>query len=156
MKVFLDTNILLDLLLEREEFEASAQILDMANNGKFKLFVSALTMVNVAYVYQKTVGRHIVIPNIKVLTSVMEVLPIDNGCIQKALYLEGNDYEDVLQAVCAANAGCDCIITRNAKDYKIKPGLSNGLALPKVYTPAEFLINNPVESYTPDYDKKRG
>ena len=90
MKVFLDTNILLDLLLEREELEASAQILDLAINGKFKLFVSALTMVNVAYVYQKTVGRHIVIPNIKVLTSIMEVLPPGCLCCQCRLRLYNN------------------------------------------------------------------
>lgn len=141
MKVFLDTNILLDLLLEREGFEDSARILGLAESGKISLYVSALTMVNVAYVYQKTVGKQAVIPNLKVISSLMKVLPIDDEVIQTAIYLEGKDFEDVLQVICAARANCDVIITRNIKDFSIKKGLADPPPLPQIMTPGQFQID---------------
>ena len=139
MKAFLDTNILLDLLLERDGFEQSAEIMELASAGALHLCVSSLTMVNVAYVYQKTVGKDPVVPNLKVISSLMEVLPLGGDDIQRAIYLDGNDFEDTLQAVCASRAGCDCIITRNAKDFRIDKGLGEPLQMPVVHTPASFL-----------------
>ena len=94
MKVFLDTNILLDLLLEREGYEASAQIFQLRDEGKIALCVSILTMVNVAFVYKKSVGQHAVIPNLKYLSDLVEVLPMANDTLQQALYLNGKDFEE--------------------------------------------------------------
>lgn len=139
MKLFLDTNILLDLLLERDGFEESAEIIEMSNEGKCQLFVSSLTMVNIAYVYQKTVGREAIIPNLKLISSLMEVLPLSGDDIERSYYLDGRDFEDTIQAVCATRAGCDCIITRNSKDFEIGQGLGAPLILPAVHTPSSFL-----------------
>ena len=57
MKLFLDTNILLDLLLEREGYERCARLFQLQEEGKCTLAVSILTMVNVAYVYRKPWDR---------------------------------------------------------------------------------------------------
>ena len=138
MKAFLDTNILLDLLLEREGYEISAEILQLKDDGRIELCVSILTMINIAYIYRKTVGQNIVIPNLKYISSLMKVLPMDEGILQQALYLESKDFEDTLQYLCAARGECDCVITRNVKDFQIKPGLSTTPALPPAYTPEEF------------------
>lgn len=139
MKAFLDTNILLDLLLERDGYELCARILQLKDDGVIELCASVLTIVNVAYVYRKTVGQNAAIANLKYLSALLEVLPMDGETIQQALYLEGKDYEDILQYICAARNHCDCVITRNLKDFTVKPGLKKRPALPPAYTPEEFL-----------------
>ncbi|MBO7544756.1 MAG: PIN domain-containing protein [Bacteroidales bacterium] len=139
MKVFLDTNILLDLLLERDGYEDSAVLFQLQDEGKVKLYVSLLTMVNLEYVYKKTVGQNHAIANLKYLSSLVEVLPMDGEQLQKAMMLDGKDFEDVLQAVCASEGGCDYLITRNDKDFKISKGLAKHLDLPKVISPSSFL-----------------
>lgn len=139
MKVFLDTNIILDLLLERDGYLPSAEIFRLQDEGKLQICVSALTMVNVAYVYKKTVGQQMAVANLKYLSALVKVLPLNEDQLQQALMLDGKDFEDTLQAVCAAQGECDCIITRNAKDFTIKKGLAKHLILPAVYEPAGFL-----------------
>lgn len=140
MKVFLDTNIVLDLLLERDGYAEAAMILQMQEEGKLSVCVSVLTMVNAAYVYRKTVGQRMAVVNLKYLSALMAVLPMDNAMLQQAIYAEGPDFEDLLQGFCAANAGCDFIITRNGKDYAPERSLlSEHVAFPPVMTPMEFL-----------------
>ena len=139
MKIFLDTNIILDLLLEREGYEDSAVLFEMQDTGRLNLCVSLLTMVNVAFVYKKTVGPHLAAANIGYLSSLVEVLPMNGDQLQQALLLEGRDIEDILQAACAAEAGCDYLITRNVKDYRISKGLAKGVSLPPVLSPTAFL-----------------
>ena len=140
MKVFLDTNIVLDLLLERDGYAEAAMILQLQEEGKLSVCVPVLTMVNAAYVYRKTVGQRMAVVNLKYLSALMEVLPMDNAMLQQAIYAEGPDFEDLLQGFCAANAGCDFIITRNGKDYAPERSLlSEHVAFPPVMTPMEFL-----------------
>ena len=140
MKVFLDTNIVLDLLLERDGCAEAAMILQLQEEGKLSVCVSVLTMVNAAYVYRKTVGQRMAVVNLKYLSALMEVLPMDNAMLQQAIYAEGPDFEDLLQGFCAADAGCDFIITRNGKDYAPERSLlSEHVAFPPVMTPMEFL-----------------
>ena len=143
MKVFLDTSILLDLLLERDGYEDSARLFELQDDGKLKLYVSLLTMVNVAFVYKKTVGQNVAVANLKYLSTLVEVLPMNGGQLQQALLMTGPDFEDILQATCAAEAQCSYLITRNHKDYKIGKGLSSGISLPKVLTPKLFLDTVP-------------
>ncbi len=139
MKAFLDTNILLDLLLERDGYEASARILQLRDEGRIDLCVSILTMVNVAYVYKKTVGQNAVIPNMKCLTAIVDVLPMDNDTLEQALYVEGKDFEDTMQYFCAVQNHCEAIITRNEKDFRFSRGLK-GLPEPiPVFSPDAFL-----------------
>lgn len=141
MKVFLDTNIILDLLLERDGYEDSLSIFQMQDEGKLKLAVSVLTMVNVAYVYKKTVGQNSAVANLEYLSSLVEVLPIDGDQLHLSIMSGGQDFEDTLQAVCAARFGCDVLVTRNVRDYKFSKQLANKLALPQICTPASFQID---------------
>jgi len=140
MKVFLDTNIVLDLLLERDGYAEAASIFQMQEEGMLTVCVSVLTMVNVAYVYRKTVGQRMAVVNLKYLSALMEVLPMDNAMLQQAIYSEGPDFEDILQGICAAKAACDFIITRNRKDFTPGRGLlPQEIAYPPAITPLEFL-----------------
>lgn len=141
MKVFLDTDILLDLLLGRDGYQDSAVIFQRQDEGRLQICVSILTMINVAYVYRKTVGQPMAVANVKYLSGLVEVLPMDSQQLQQALLLDGKDFEDTLQAVCAATAGCDYLITRNDRDYRIGRGLAARLPhpLPRILSPAAFL-----------------
>jgi predicted nucleic acid-binding protein len=137
MKVFLDTNIILDLLLERDGWKQSAKILSLQEKGALTICVSVLTMVNVAYVYRKTVGEDIAVVNLKYLSSFLEVLPMDAAMMEKAILAGGRDFEDTLQAIVAASARCDVIVTRNVKDFEgIK---AQDLTLPTVVNPSGLL-----------------
>lgn len=140
MKVFLDTNVVLDLLLERDGYADVARILQLQEDGKLAICVSVLTMINTAYVYKKTVGQRMAVVNLKYLSALMEVLPMDGAMLQQAIYREGPDFEDILQAVCAAKAACSYIVTRNVKDFVTGPGLlPEQVAFPPVLTPSGFL-----------------
>ncbi len=139
MRVFLDTNVILDLLLERDGFEDGVAILQMNDDGKITTCISALTVMNVAFVYKKTVGNSLVVPNVKQLVSLMEVIPLDSDIIEKSIYLDGKDYEDIVQYVSAVKGGCDCIISRNTKHFHISSGLAGDFPRIPVYTPGGFL-----------------
>ena len=139
MKAFLDTNILLDLLLERDGYEASAQILQLRDEGKIDLCVSILTMVNVAYVYKKTVGQNAVIPNLKCLSAIVDVLPMGNDTLEQVLYVGSKDFEDTLQYLCAVQNHCDAIITQNEKDFRFSRSLRDLPEPIPVYSPDSFL-----------------
>ena len=137
MKVFLDTNIILDLLLEREGWEDSAQIINLQEKGSLQLCVSVLTMANVAYVYKKSVGDALAVANLKYLSVFFEVLPMDGAMMDEAISSRSRDFEDCLQAISAGSAGCDAIITRNTRDYG-NMVLKNH-TLPSIFSPASFL-----------------
>ncbi len=132
MRVFLDTNIILDLLLERDGFEDSIDLFSRQDEGKIQLSTSVLSMVNIAYVYRKTVGHALAVSNIKYLSALVEVLPMDGMMIQDAIYSKGKDFEDNLQLSCAEKGQCDALVTRNKKDFPA------GKSPVPVYTPAEF------------------
>lgn len=144
MKVFLDTNILLDLLLERDGYQTSALLFEGQDKGQWSLSVSILSMVNAAYVYRKGAGLTDVVPNMKYLSMLLEILPMGKTTLETSLYLYGKDFEDVLQYICAAEGGCDAIITRNEKDFHIESGMKElTLAIP-VFSPASFLKQYPL------------
>ncbi len=137
MKVFLDTNIILDLLLQREGWERSAQILSLQEKGLVRLCVSVLTMVNVAYVYRKTVGDALAVVNLKYISALMDILPMDAGMMEEAIQAGGRDFEDSFQAIAAASAGCDAIVTRNIRDFENLAPQTH--PLPALFDPTQLL-----------------
>lgn len=137
-KVFFDTNIVLDLIQGRPGFEYAARILQMQEDGRLTVCVSVLSMANIAYVLRKTVPANLIIPTLKQISSVMSVIPMDNGQIQQALLLEGPDFEDIMQLSCAMANGCSSIVTHNPRDFRIKKGLVESFTPPEVFTPETF------------------
>jgi predicted nucleic acid-binding protein len=102
-RVYLDTNVLLDLLGEREPFYNSiAQIATLADQKKLEIVVSPISFATVNYFLSKFEGISI----------------IDETIIEKGLNSNFEDFEDSLQYFCAVNSECEVIITRNAKDFK--------------------------------------
>lgn len=117
-RVFVDTNIVLDLLEKREEFYSEAQeLFTLADKKEVKLYISALTIANVHYLLFKhlRMDARKVISKFKVL---VEVLPIDDKILELSLASDFTDLEDAIQYYTAIENGAEVIITRNKKDFK--------------------------------------
>ncbi|MBQ8061361.1 MAG: PIN domain-containing protein [Bacteroidales bacterium] len=138
-RIFFDTNIMLDLILERPGYEHAARVLQMQEDGKFEVCLSILSIANIAYVLRKTVSSALIAPTLKQISSVVTVVPMDDAQLQKALLLDGPDMEDLLQVVCAKEKGCAVLLTHNIKDFRIRKGLHDSFALPEIQTPESFL-----------------
>ena len=139
-KLFIDTNIILDILLERGDYSACLEILQMGDDGKVLLCTSYLSLANVAYIIRKDFSNTDKVLTLKQLSSIMTVLPMDGAQFDRALFLDGPDMEDIFQAECAASAGCDYIITHNPQHFGITSVLLKDWTCPRVMTPEEYLI----------------
>lgn len=132
MKLFIDANIILDLILKREPFfDNIAELLTLAENKNYTLCLSSVTFVNVYYIACKFTDKKNVLESLKKLRILFDVLSVSEVEIDKALYSKFNDFEDAVQHYCALKYKCDYIITRDLKDFKNSEI--------QVMTPIEFL-----------------
>lgn len=117
--IYIDTNIALDLLSQRESFCNSAgQLFTLADKKKIKLYISSLSFSTIHYILSKQIGKEKAketLRNFKVLTT---VLSVDDKIIDLALNSYFPDFEDAIQYYCAIENNIKIIITRNIKDYK--------------------------------------
>ena len=130
-KVFLDTNIILDLIQKREGFELAAQILQGAVEGRYEVVTSTLSMVNVAYVLRKVFKGEALYQQLSHLRQYIGIVSVSATAHDKALISKGKDFEDAVQLFAAIESHSDCLVTRNGKDF------STGY-LP-ILTPNDFL-----------------
>ena len=133
LNVFLDTNILLEIILARKEQAACQQILQAGLNGEINLSASYLTFANMAYIMQRNKIPQTKIYQVeRMMENRMTVLAMDGSQLRTALRHEVKDFEDMLQYQSAVAGQCDCIVTINANDFA---EFSN---LP-IYSPDELL-----------------
>lgn len=120
MKVFLDTNILLDVLVERanQRFtENAAKILGLGSDGVIELNMSVLSITTIAYVL-KDMPSHRKKSIIKDLTSIVKVLPSLPEHVSNMLDNPMKGIEDALQVQSAMEGQCDIIVTRDIHDFQ--------------------------------------
>ena len=116
--VFLDTNVLLEILCNRRYYKSCEQILMRGKNGYINLFASFLTFANMAYVLQrKKINREDIYKAERMMEAMMTVLPMDGDQLRAALRNEVKDFEDMLQYQSALAGQCDCIVTINTNDF---------------------------------------
>lgn len=118
--LFIDTNIVIDLLAKRPLFYIeAAQLFSLADRGEVKLLVSALTFANTNYILSKlqnSIDARVILSKFKVLVS---VTPLNDKIIELALNdVDFPGFEDGLQYYSALENEVDTIITRNLKDFK--------------------------------------
>ena len=119
MKVFLDTNILVDYLNKREPFFAeAAQTIDVCTSGKVEAVVSTLSIINAAYIMRKAYTKESLLFKINWLIEAFEVSALDRNMIQHAITSRATDFEDAVQYFSALQAGADLIITLDPKGFK--------------------------------------
>ena len=117
--VFVDSDVILDVLEKREPFYLySAQILSMGDEKKLKLVTSSLVFANVYYLLRKHLGIEKAKESLRKLRVIIDVVSVNTKEIDLALNSEFSDFEDALQYFTALDNKIDLIITRNIRDYK--------------------------------------
>ncbi len=137
MKIMVDTNIIIDVLLEREPFvEDSYKLLSLCENHKIDGFVSASSITDIYYLVRKhTHSTDLAYKAIGKVLEIIKVCSVTNNDVLTAFQKKAKDFEDCLVAVCAKSINCDYIVTRNGKDFE-------GFDIP-IISPSE-LFQNPV------------
>ena len=118
MTVFIDTNIFLDYIQHRPVgFNEAMKILGLSAKGHINLLVSDLSIANIKYSTRKDIPLKEFYETIKGLRELFTIVPVGEKAVDRALALEPRDFEDALQYFSAEQAGVDCIVTRNIKDF---------------------------------------
>lgn len=119
IKLFIDTNVMLDLLGEREPFYNSiAQIATLADRNEIVMMVSALSYSTVFYLLSKYENSQIAREKLQKFKTISKVVDLSDNIINQGLVSEFKDFEDSLQYYSALKSGCALIVTRNTKDFK--------------------------------------
>lgn len=119
-KLFIDTNIVIDLLSRREPFfQESAKLFSLADKKKVELTVSSLTIANTSYTLLRQMDSNKAKSVLRKLRLIVKILPLDDKIVGLALNDETfSDFEDGLQHFTAIENNQEIIITRNLKDFK--------------------------------------
>lgn len=118
--VFVDTNILIDLLADRPPYSKFAtELFDLAEKEKVKLYTSSHSYATTHYLLKKYIGEMALRTILLTLLDFIELIPVDTAIIKKSLLSKHKDFEDAIQ-IFAANTivNIDFIVTRNLKDFK--------------------------------------
>jgi predicted nucleic acid-binding protein len=132
MKVLFDTNVILDVFLQREPFfDDSSKVLGFAEQDKIEGWVCGTTVTTIHYLLAKALTRKKAEEHLRELLKIFHVSSVNRVVLENALTGTFKDYEDGVIYHSALHANLEAIFTRNQKDFKE----SN---LP-VYSPEEFL-----------------
>ena len=136
MRLMIDTNIFLDVLLQREPFfESSKAVLKLCEDKKVQGFLSASSATDIFYIVRKglqsTDSAYTALGSI---LNIAKILTVTNDDVLNAFMQKAADFEDCLLATCARSNKCSVIVTRNKKDF-----LDFGITL---MSPEEILKEN--------------
>ena len=130
-KLFIDSDILIDLLAKRTHYEEALKLLSIITENKAKAYTTPLVLANVNYIITKFGNKQKSRKALKTLRKNITILTMDEKVFDEALDSSFPDFEDALQYFSAVNQDINFIITRNKKDYS-KGNL-------KVVTAGEYL-----------------
>ena len=116
-KVFLDTNILIDFVDNRDNRVYAETIIELGKTGFIQLYAAYLSFANMGYILRKRTQEERY-RMIREARKIVTVLPCDDRQLDDALVTPVKDYEDMLQYQCAKAAGCDVIVTNNKRDFQ--------------------------------------
>lgn len=141
MKVFLDTNVMLDFLLKREDvFEDAHTIMALGYHKHCELFMSSLSFANIAYIARKELKGEALYDCFSSIRELLTISPVSEVEVDQAILLRADDFEDALQYCSAKTIEADCMVTRNIKDFPFSQI--------EILTPPEF-----VQRMKPDQSK---
>jgi predicted nucleic acid-binding protein len=138
MKVFVDTNVLLDVLARREPFYSdAARIWSLAERGRIVALVSVISFNNVYYIVRRASNRKSAERSLHLMRGVFTPVPLSVQILNQAIDAGYADFEDAIQFHSAIHAAADCLITRDGDHFPATD-------LP-VISPAAFLASLPSE-----------
>ncbi len=133
IRIFIDTNIILDVLLEREPFfKGSGEIWRLVEEKEIAGFVSLNSLTDIFYISRKYIGSEKARSLVGKLLYVFDSVPLTKAIMKQALSLDIKDLEDAIQVVSAKKAFADYVISRDIKGFSSDIGI-------KAATPEGFL-----------------
>ncbi len=119
MRVLIDTNIVLDFLLQREPFLQDAELLfQTIDSGQVTGYVTATTLTDIFYIARRhTRSLETARQAVSEILVIMEICPVNRIVLESAFNSGLIDFEDAIQIACAANQGLDAILTRDTQDF---------------------------------------
>ena len=118
-RVFIDSDIILDVLAQREKFYShAAKLFTLFDKGQVSGFTSPIVFANLHYILRKLKSKEYALKSLRKLKSFISILPVDDKIIDLALGSKFNDFEDAIQYFTAKSYEIKFIITRNKKHYK--------------------------------------
>ncbi len=118
IKIFIDSDIILDLLIKRDEYQEAAELFTKIAGNEIIGFTTPLVFANVHYILTKYEGKNKSILSLRKLRKLLSVLTINEEIIDEALLFDAKDFEDSIQYITSEKNNLDFIITRDKKDYK--------------------------------------
>lgn len=139
--LFIDSDVVIDFFIDREPHaNPSSEIFELREQGKVKLYLSAISINNIYYIVRKFIGHKKTLEVIELLIEMTEIIGTTKKEIIQALQNNFSDYEDSVQySTALAINNIDAIITRNVKDYRY-----SAIA---VMTPLNFLKMKGIEDF---------
>lgn len=118
-KVFVDTDIIYDLLAKREPYyQAAAKLFTKADEGEIQIFISALTIANIHYLLSKQLSESGAKNILRKFRLLVHVVSLNEKIIDLALHSDFPDFEDATQYYCAVENDIEVLLTRNLRHYK--------------------------------------
>jgi predicted nucleic acid-binding protein len=131
-KIFIDSDVILDLLIRRKDFfKESSKIFNLIEQKKVKAYTSPLIIANIYFILNKLKNKNFAKKNIIKIRSLLSITEINQKTIDQAIISSFKDFEDAIQYYSAVLTDLDYLITRNKKDYKRVNII--------VFTPKEYL-----------------
>lgn len=120
IKVFIDTNVIIDLIANREPFSEDAiQLFSLGERKKIKLYISTQSILTTHYILKKYISEKELRKIIDELLDFVSVIPSTKDIIKRSLKSKYNDFEDGVQILTAESIeSMSFIVTRNVKDFK--------------------------------------
>ena len=118
IKLFLDTNIILDMLRKRKPFvDSSAAVWDLIERSKVSGFVSAISFNNIHYIMRHSVSAESAYAAMDIMRDTLNIVSLDGKILNKSIDTAFNDFEDGIQFFSAIQCDADYLISRNVKDF---------------------------------------
>jgi len=119
VKLLVDTNVVLDVVLAREPWaEPAATLLSAIEEGRAAGYIAGHAVTTVHYIVARAAGRGAAADAVADLLHVLSVVPIGADDFRDALTIATPDYEDAVQVIAALRIGADYIATRDARDFR--------------------------------------
>ena len=132
MRVLFDTNVVLDVLLDRAPFaDAAVQLFTKVEHGECGGILCATTVTTIYYLLSKALRTARAIDNVERLLRLFEVAPVNRAVLETALEAHFADVEDAVIHASACHTSAEAIVTRNTQDFT--------QAVLPIYTPPELL-----------------
>lgn len=143
LSVFFDTNVVLDVLLERQPWvETSKRLWAAIDDGRITGYVASTSLTNIFYIARRAKGLEAAFDAVQICLDTFDVSPVVRDVLSRALDARATwrDFEDAVQMICASDTNADMIATRDPSDFQGSP-------VPAL-SPADVLARLPPTSTT--------